>query len=437
MCTAARLRTTDLPLMSELCLQDSWSGTVSIAADQEMYYWYFPTTQPEGTDDLVVWLNGGPGCSSLFGFFIENGPIRYAPYEPFHPYTNPNSWTNIADVVYVDQPVSTGYSRGTVKAENEDDVAEEFFQFLIRFFQVYPELKKRNLFITGESYAAYYITYIARRILKASKHELSQIAPLKTIMIGDGSWAAYPTTEELPMYRFVEKHQDGYGFTDDFVARVKTRSVECGFEKIMDEWLVYPARSGLIPYPSEAFSDYCDIWTLVFNEAKRINPNFWDYRVGPEQANQTDELTPYLNRADVQEVLNVRGFGPYNLQVPGFWGVFKNNYDNSRPPCDLLPELLSRIEVTIWQGLNDSLLLAEGTRLVIQNTTWLGSQATCGFHNPPEKPLLLNGEKKGTWNKERGLTYIEVDNAGHLIPFDAPEVALKVLGYLLGKETLT
>lgn len=51
------------------------SGEYGNASDSELYFWYFPSANPNATDEIMIWLNGGPGCSSLEGFFQENGPV--------------------------------------------------------------------------------------------------------------------------------------------------------------------------------------------------------------------------------------------------------------------------------------------------------------------------------------------------------------------------
>ena len=58
-------------------------------------------------DPLVIWLNGGPGCSSMLGFYTENGPRNYKYLkdrvkQPFTLEENPYSWNTAANVMYVD-----------------------------------------------------------------------------------------------------------------------------------------------------------------------------------------------------------------------------------------------------------------------------------------------------------------------------------------------
>ena len=110
-----------------------------------------------------MWLNGRPGCSSLLGFLQENGPILWQP-GTYAPIPNPHSWTNLTNMVWVDQPAGTGFSPGPPSVKNERDVANQFNDFFKNFVETF-DLQKRKVYLTGESYAGQYIPYIADNML--------------------------------------------------------------------------------------------------------------------------------------------------------------------------------------------------------------------------------------------------------------------------------
>lgn len=73
--------------------------------DRKFYFWFFPSTGGDETkDDIVVWLNGGPGCSSLEGFLQENGPFSWR-YGTFKPVANKYAWNNLTNMLWVEQPI--------------------------------------------------------------------------------------------------------------------------------------------------------------------------------------------------------------------------------------------------------------------------------------------------------------------------------------------
>lgn len=104
---------------------------------------------------ISVWLNGGPGCSSLDGLAKENGPFVF-PGNDSNPQPNANSWTKLGNVLYIDQPVGTGYSGGSVEAAINSQVTQSFASWLAAFYNIFPDMKSKKTYITGESYAGIY-----------------------------------------------------------------------------------------------------------------------------------------------------------------------------------------------------------------------------------------------------------------------------------------
>ena len=64
---------------------------------------------------------------------------------------NEQSWTNLSSVLWVEQPVGTGFSQGTPNIQNEDDLAAQLVGFMQQFLDVFSELKGKKLYLTGES----------------------------------------------------------------------------------------------------------------------------------------------------------------------------------------------------------------------------------------------------------------------------------------------
>lgn len=147
---------------------------ISKAANEtrELYFWFFPSENTEASDEILIWLNGGPGCSSLEGLFQENGPVIWQ-YGTIKPVANPYTWVNLTNVVWVEQPVGTGFSQGVPSATSEEDVAEQFLGFWKNFMDTF-DLKGRKVFITGESYAGYYVPYIADAMFNKNDTDVSR-----------------------------------------------------------------------------------------------------------------------------------------------------------------------------------------------------------------------------------------------------------------------
>ena len=112
---------------------------------------------------MTIWLNGGPGCSSLEAFFQENGRFTWQP-GTYAPVVNDYSWVNLTNVLWVEQPVGTGFATGKPTATTEEQIAQDFVKFFKNFQQLFG-IKNFNIYVTGESYAGRYIPYVSAALL--------------------------------------------------------------------------------------------------------------------------------------------------------------------------------------------------------------------------------------------------------------------------------
>ena len=153
----------------------------------EIFYWLFESRGEATTDPLVIWLNGGPGSSSMLGLFYENGPFTFKndiDMEDLTLESNPHSWNQNANLLFVDQPVGTGLSVGEYGniPNNEDEVGRDFNKFIVGFLEANPEFKGRPLFVTGESYGGHYVPAISAYIVKHPHEDIN----LAGVAIGNG-----------------------------------------------------------------------------------------------------------------------------------------------------------------------------------------------------------------------------------------------------------
>lgn len=119
--------------------------------------------------NLVISDKGGPGASSLFGLFTENGPFQLTAKQKLLP--RKYSWHLNHNLIYIDNPVGTGFSFTDSEdgyAKNEKDVGENLLRALQQFFLLFPDLQKNEFFLTGESYGGKYefLSPFDHRLLK-------------------------------------------------------------------------------------------------------------------------------------------------------------------------------------------------------------------------------------------------------------------------------
>ncbi|KLU85148.1 hypothetical protein MAPG_04178, partial [Magnaporthiopsis poae ATCC 64411] len=114
---------------------ESYAGQLPVGSANpgaSLFFWFFPSTNPKADKEILIWLTGGPGCSSTGELVQENGPFLWQP-GTFAPVRNRWSWHRLTNVVWIDQPVGAGFSRGNVTAKDEGDVAKQFIGFWRNF----------------------------------------------------------------------------------------------------------------------------------------------------------------------------------------------------------------------------------------------------------------------------------------------------------------
>mmetsp|Transcript_10621 Transcript_10621/g.16107 ORF Transcript_10621/g.16107 Transcript_10621/m.16107 type:complete len:672 (-) Transcript_10621:309-2324(-) len=216
---------TSLPFLdNDMFTTAHYAGHIpaSIHDDKKLFYWLFePDTEGSNMVDddipLLIWLNGGPGCSSMDGLWLENGPFRLTPPTPSKQLNdwsiqiNPHSWhRSPAYVLYVDQPVGTGLSFTKKRnfCKNDQEVDFDFHFFLQNFLQVYSDFflldepekvqtkqggtkdrfqMSRSLYFSGESHAGHYIPSMMDYILERNDDLDSKTMPRILVDIGGGA----------------------------------------------------------------------------------------------------------------------------------------------------------------------------------------------------------------------------------------------------------
>ncbi|KAI0792052.1 alpha/beta-hydrolase [Abortiporus biennis] len=480
-------------------LSRNFAGNIAVNRaghpNNTLFFWGFEHAQGSLTaassDPWQIWLNGGPGSSSLLGFHFENGPIAIQP--DYSIKENPFSWDKLVDTFWIDQPVGTGYSTvdSTGSAPNEDVIADDF---------VFPGLKNRPLYISGESYAGKYIPYLAKAWFGLSDPPTK----LEKISMGDGCMGNQRVFQELPTVQVIETFPQLIGWDTEVLEYFREQSHLCGYDVTFTypETKKYPTIDPFIPpsfgdgellkaFASNRRTAVASAAKKKFNllsttermtrkrEERRQN---WkrDLTGRPNGTLDTfyacgllEELADYaVNFTFPWNITGFNGFDVYNIpdgtdpEPPLDAFVFLNTSatraaihaptsknwaagvnlpwggDGVDPsePMVFLDELAANasskgVGLLFFSGNNDALVPHRGTELVIQNMTFSGIQ---GFSRRPSTPWNDdNGNFAGVIHQERGVQYVLFDNAAHQVPLSKPQAAFKFLrDFILGNSTL-
>jgi len=443
---------------------ESYAGLLPISDDpdetRKLFFWFFPSTQAETQEEVVIWLNGGPGCSSLSGFLTENGPFTWEA-GTLAPVQNPYSWNNLTNMLWVEQPVGVGYSQGEPNISDEVELGNEFRGFYKSFVDLFG-LYNWKVFITGESYAGFYVPYIADSFIEANDNKYWNLAgiSINDPIIGDETMQQMVVA--LP---YVEYWQNLLYLNESFMERARERQKECGYEDYLKTYFTFPPpeeNAPVLPDPYNSENYTCDMLDNLYGAILQVNPCFNIYHITetcPHPFSQLGIVNPgdyqppnaqvYFNRSDVAAALHAVPGTNWEQCTSG--NVFGNGNDSSnardasKGPAQngVLQRVIEYTNNTIiGSGDLDFLLSTNGTLFAIQNMTWNGQKGLNDYPSTllyaPDHPeynggALAGSGYQGVWTTERNLTFYTARLAGHELPGYTPGVAYRMLEILLGR----
>lgn len=416
----------------------SYAGRLPITSkaneSDKLFFWLWPPAKGAPDKDLTIWFGGGPGCSGLGEALQGIGPFSLPDNNQGKTIVqrNANAWNQNGWTLFLDQPGYTGFSQVAPRDFDEKIIAQHFRGFLANLYKTFPNIAQKNLYLAGESYAGQYIPHIADYLYNQTGADR---VPLKGVGIISGRYAPDPIQIELPYYEYVLKRQQDLQLNSTEMAAITKRANELGLVGYVDKALQYPPKGPVVP-PAKFLANKGD--SLSYEVNPRIleaNDCFDYYNV------RTRCPAPY-NPLSLQNnfIENTKGFRKaIHVGEEDSWkSCIKPSYifpHGDPTPFAMQDGSLSRTvdksdRAVLFGGADDFKLLSLGTQLGLQNITWGGKQ---GFQARPNKSLVAGGKKTGVYGSERKLTWAQVDNAGHFVPMQQPETALKLHKFLLGQ----
>ncbi|CAN6294876.1 unnamed protein product [Urochloa humidicola] len=412
----------ELPGQPGKAVFDQYAGyvTVDATAGKALFYYFAEAAEEPSTKPLVLWLNGGPGCSSLGGAMLEIGPF-FVNRDNKTLSTNKYAWNNVANMLFHESPagVCFSYSNRTSDYNNTGDkrTAADAYTFLINWLERFPEYKGHSFFITGESYGGHYIPQLANTILSNNKIMNITMINLKGVAIGnaylDDDTNTRATIDYYWTHAMISKEthkaiQENCSFNGTYKGLCRTAIEAANNEK------------GLIDQ-SNIYASFC-----------------WDASA-PQQhhasVTNTDPcasyyMLSYLNRQEVQRAFHANTTG---LKQP--W------LDCSRI---ISPENWKDAQVSMLPSIQQ--LISSGVR------TWLYSgdiDAVCPVTSTMYSLDIMGLQINSSWRawysdddeqvggyvlEYKGLVFATVRGAGHMVPMYQPQRALTLFSsFLQGK----
>ncbi|ESO96867.1 hypothetical protein LOTGIDRAFT_159616 [Lottia gigantea] len=157
---------TELPGLAVQPNFKQYSGYLKASGTKKLHYWFVESQRNPKSDPLILWMNGGPGCSSVLGLLTEHGPFRIMD-DGKTVYYNNASWNLLANMIYLEAPAGVGFSYSDDRnyTINDDQVAKDNYLALKDFFSKYPEYSSHDFYVTGESYGGVYVPTLSALVV--------------------------------------------------------------------------------------------------------------------------------------------------------------------------------------------------------------------------------------------------------------------------------
>eukprot|EP01126_Amoeba_proteus_P040174 TRINITY_DN4273_c0_g1_i4.p1 TRINITY_DN4273_c0_g1~~TRINITY_DN4273_c0_g1_i4.p1 ORF type:complete len:435 (-),score=60.36 TRINITY_DN4273_c0_g1_i4:102-1406(-) len=403
-------------------LGNQYSGYIEVSQKNGRYlhYWFVESQSNPSTDPLVLWLNGGPGCSSLDGLFYEHGPVHFAPTAKVQLVDNPWSWNKVANVIYLEAPAGVGFSYSNTESDystDDNQTAIDNYEFLKLWLKKNTQFRKNDFYIAGESYAGMYVPWLAREVLQGNLKK-SFVINFKGVLVGNGV-ANDPSTDLEVTIPFLY----GHGIISTNLNSAITQA--CGKN---------PSGDQCSNLQQEAFSlsDGYNPYGIYYDCAsQRPLPKI------PSSPLRVAEQVPCVDSAHADVYLNTRAVQhAIHVKTSITWSICSDLVDFNGSPDPTLPiyqSLLSHgIRVLIYSGDTDMMVPYTDSEWW---TTHAGFTESSAWH--PWFYTDLAGQQVAGMATEyaEGLTFVTVKGSGHMVPQYAPQKAYAMFTTFLSGQS--
>lgn len=403
----------------------SFSGylTVNKQYNSNTFFWFFPAQNGNKPDTpIMLWLQGGPGASSLFGLFTEIGPIYIDANGNIQ--LRPISWNTDYHLIFIDNPVGTGYSftsNDAGYARSQDDVARDLYSALTQFFQIYTDYAANPFYVTGESYAGHYVPSITYKIHVENQNPQVKVKiNLKGMSIGDGltdPYNQYDYGSFLYQIGLIDLTQKAYV---DLQTALMRYQIEQG--RYIDAFHTFDALLN---------GDLLNTTSYFYNVTGI--KNYFNYLLTDEPIDQSFFI-PFITGSDRRRQIHVGNIS-YGSQSETVEKMLLN---------DVMQSMAWKVEaiananysVLIYNGQLDIIIAVPLTMNWVAELNWAGTDELRTAPRTVWKVDESDAEVAGyvkTANKNR-FFLATIRNAGHMVPYDQPRAMLDLLQRFLAAQ---
>ncbi|KAL1732956.1 Alpha/Beta hydrolase protein [Schizophyllum commune] len=419
---------------------NSYTGYLDISETRHLFFYFFESRNDPAKDDVIFWTNGGPGCSSSIGLFMELGPCRVLDESgaKYHP----ESWNSNANLFFIDQPVGVGYSYADYGEHvyTTEDGAKDIAAFVAIFFEHFSQFRGRPFHMAGESYGGRYLPLYASAVYDQNaalvKAGLTPVN-LSSVLIGNG--ISDPFRVFLSYYDMQCTNASVPPVVD-----IATCVHQKTMVKRCTKWFQEACIDQYDAINCGAAASVCQGELEKPFYATGMNP----YDIS-QPCNGTVEATlcypitvhisKYLSQPEIREQLGVdpavpANFSSCNTDVSQGFELAQDAYHVTTR--DYVGALLERgVRVLIYVGAYDWICNWVGNERFTLALEWSGQ---ADFANHELRDWYVGGASAGkTRSTSDGLfTFATVHAAGHMVPYDKPKESLELLNRWLKGQSL-
>ncbi|XP_020578268.1 serine carboxypeptidase-like 27 [Phalaenopsis equestris] len=405
---------------------NQYSGYVTVdeKAGRALFYWLVEAPAASQPAPLVLWLNGGPGCSSIaYGASEEIGPFRIHPNGKTL-YLNRYSWNNDANILFLESPAGVGFSYSNTSSDlytaGDRRTAVDSYNFLVNWFERFPQYKHRDFYITGESYAGHYVPQLSQIVYRKNKGIQNPSINFKGFMVGNAVTDDY--NDFIGTFEYWWNHglisDESYHLLKTSCAHESSlfSSKECFYLQAE----VFDVMGNIDPY--SIYAPTCNDSDSTPRHKHVIRSRFpWVYRAF-DPCGENYAMV-YYNLPEVQKALhaNITGLN-YTWDLCS--EVLQNWTDSPKSMLPIYKELLAAgLKIWVFSGDTDAIVPLTATRYSIGalNLPTLIKWYPWYDHNTV-----------GGWSQVyKGLTLVTIRGAGHEVPLHKPRQARVLFRHFL------
>ncbi|KAH6819242.1 serine carboxypeptidase-like 29 [Perilla frutescens var. frutescens] len=404
--------------------------TVNQESGRALFYWFFEAEEDPSSKPLLLWLNGGPGCSSIaFGLAEEIGPFHIEK-DGKTLYLNPYSWNKVANILFVDSPVGVGYSYSNTSSDllsnGDKRTAADSLKFLQNWFERFPQYKGRDFYLSGESYAGHYVPQLSHAILEHNQKNGEETINLKGFVVGNAltddfhdhfgvfqfMWSVGMISDQT--YKQLNSHCDFQSFVHTSEECIKVLEIADQEIGDIDLYSIYT------PPCTANFSRLNHLW--------RRKSKVGFLRRAYDPCTEQHSIV-YFNLPEVQDALHIRSRNSAWQWETCSNLVSENWQDSPRSVLNVYREVLpSGLRIWMFSGDTDAVIPVTSTRYSID-----------ALKLPTVSPwrAWYDDGQVGGWTQEyKGLTFVTVRGAGHEVPLHKPKQALTLIKSFLSGASM-